>query len=125
MMISSLSKTLKDKTGKTGETLVETLVALTIAGLAMIMLAMAIGVGSNIVSQSRTVESNYYNTTDALAERPSSGAASGKVSVTDGDSNTVDINVSYISSDTAGEDGETNLPGGVEGVTYWANELKG
>lgn len=55
------------KRGAIGETLVETLVAMLVAGLAMIMLAMAIGVAQHIIKESGEAADAYYAETGSLA----------------------------------------------------------
>lgn len=50
-----------------GETLVETLAAVVVAALGMLMLVMAISVGTNMIKQSDAAARDYYAASDALA----------------------------------------------------------
>ncbi len=49
-----------------GESLVETLVAVAVSGLAMLALTMAVSVSTNIIQKSEAMADDYYAATDAL-----------------------------------------------------------
>lgn len=65
-----VSKKLK---GQSGETLTETLVALLIAALALVMLAGMISSTTRIVTQSKTTMNSYYDGNNVVAEQGTSG----------------------------------------------------
>ena len=88
--------------GQGGETIVETLIALLISALALMMLAGAVNAGMRLVENSRAHMETYYQENNSLAAR-AAGSASGSltVSVTDllpktGDA---DITVNYWVND--------------------------
>lgn len=101
-----------------GETLVETLVAILISTLAMIMLSSAIGTARNIVFSSREAIDDYYTADTALASgvRSSNGVGwngSTKIGINIG-GNELDsqvTNVAYVSE---------RLPGNATGISYRA-----
>lgn len=67
-----------------GETIIETLCALTVAGLAGVILVMAIGSASNVVSATSDAAEGYYEADSALADDAVSSAnvSSGTAEVT-------------------------------------------
>lgn len=58
---------------RAGESISETLVALLISALALVMLAGAIGASSRIVTRSRTQLKKYYNGNEVLVTTPTQG----------------------------------------------------
>lgn len=86
-----MSRTLLKKlSNERGETIIEVLVALTIAGLAMVMLAMAISVGFNILNKTETARNDYYESSAELVDvLAGSGGSDASVSVS---CDTLDIN---------------------------------
>ena len=112
---TSLKKKLAGRSGQAGETLVEVLVAMTVAGLSMIMLAMAIAVSSNIVTQSAEAADDYYATSANMATL-SSGTATGNITVAmNGETPGTSVSVKYYKND--------NMPGGGSAVSYEATTL--
>ena len=59
---------------RSGETIAETLVALLISALALVMLAGAISSAARVVTQSETAMQTYYQSNNALAEPTGSSA---------------------------------------------------
>ena len=97
-----------------GETLVEVMAALLVAGLSILMLAMAVSVSAHLVSQNKDVASRYYASTDALiagAATSEGTSGSGTVAVTakTGGFSSGAVSVSFV---------EEELPGGASGVSY-------
>ena len=96
------------RSGQAGESITEVLVAMTVAGLALVMLAMAITSAFNIVSNSGTVATTYYAGNNALASPSSSSSA--QMTVTGGPdsatspSATISVNYTDASSSTPGSD---------------------
>ena len=115
-----IKKKLAGRRGNVGETLVEVLVAMTVAGLAMIMLAMAIAVSSRIVTQSAHAADTYYEESDNMAA-PTSGSATltvkstgfGELPGVTTDTTVNSLNY-YLYED---------MPGGGSGVSYEATTL--
>ncbi len=56
-----------------GETLIETLAAVIVAGLGMLMLVMAVAVAANMIRQSDEAATRYYAASDALAAQSVEG----------------------------------------------------
>ena len=113
----TLMKKLRGRSGKAGETLVETLVALTVAGLSMIMLAMAISVSTGIIARGAETANTYYSDNSALANTALS--SDGTVSVERGASvggSTSQVSVKY--------NVDSDIPGGGTAVSYEATEYK-
>ena len=111
---SPLAK-VRGKRGKRGESLTEVLVAVTIGGLALIMLAMAISTASHMAMQSRAFMNDYYEANNAavasdaesigagtVALASSSGSESGSVALV---SSGEELNVSYYENSEAGASG--------------------
>lgn len=73
---------MKKLKNRRGETLAETLVAMLIATLAMMILAGAIGTASNLVARSRTWMENYAKKNLALERRGADYDFRGKVQFT-------------------------------------------
>lgn len=101
-----------------GETLVETLVAILISSLAMIMLSSAIGTAKNIVFSSRGAIDDYYTADAALASGVNSsnglvwdGKVKVKVTIGDTTLDAQEANVAYVSE---------KLPGSTNGISYKA-----
>ena len=116
MILDMLKKKFAGRAGQAGESLGEVLVAMTVAGLAMIMLAMAISVSTNIVSTSDQVEKDYYSGNSTLINM-SINNGSVEVAV-DGESSGTSIKVKYgVQEDIPGMQGDT-------AVAYEATELK-
>ena len=114
MFREALKKKLRGRTGKTGETLVETLVAMTVAGLSMIMLAMAISVSTGIIARGSETANNYYSDNSALAN--ASFSSTGTITVTrtgGGTPPTVDVKYNV----------DSDIPGGGTAVSYEATVL--
>lgn len=63
-MLHRLFKRLR---GCSGETIVEALVAVLISGLALLMLATAVGTATRVVTTTRDAIEKYYNASDRLA----------------------------------------------------------
>lgn len=85
-----------------GETISETLVALLIAALALVMLAGVVSSASRIVTQSRESLDAYYDECDEMVLSYGSGGSTGSVTITgDGISAVAGIteDVSYIEND--------------------------
>ena len=80
---------------RAGETIAETLIALLIASLALVMLAGAIASAVNVITRSNETMAEYYNQDNALAQRAS--AVSGSATVTVG---TGTRSVTYYVNDT-------------------------
>ena len=114
-----LLKKIAGRSSQRGESLVEVLVAMTVAGLAMIMLAMAIAVSSGIVHKSAEAEEAYYLGNADLVVMVKSGA-SVTVTANYGESDLTEqpIAVKYGDQD--------NIPGMEHetAVAYEATELK-
>ena len=113
MLFEELRKKLAGRSGQAGETLVETLVAMTVAGLSMIMLAMAIAVSSGIITRGATAAEAYYSGDSALVSATETGES---VQVTRQASGATTIAVKYGQHE--------DLPGGGTAVSYEATELK-
>lgn len=97
-----------------GETLVEVLASVLVAGLSILMLGMAISVSMNLVSQNKDVASGYYASTDALASGTATAegkSGSGTVNVVANGSGFAGgtVDVTYV---------EEELLGGTSGVSY-------
>ena len=109
--MAPLLNTLRAKArSKSGESLVEALVAVLVSGLAMLMLSMAVTSSANIISKGADTARDYYEASNGLVEM--SHTTDGTVKVTDNlvsaDSHT-EIDVEYSKED---------LPGGETGVSY-------
>lgn len=92
---------------RSGETIAETLVALLIAALALVMLAGAIQAGTHIIDRSRDTFSDYYAQNEHLVKMDASGSGTDTARVTatsrfDGytDSETFNLTVTTITNDT-------------------------
>ena len=100
--------------GTSGETLVEALVAMLVAGMALIMLAMAIGTAQNIIKAGNDKADEYYGETSTLAKHEAESGDGFTVTVTGPGtgpgSETQNVSVSYAEA----EDGSV--------VAYWASE---
>lgn len=95
-----------------GETLIETLFGILIAGLSIVLLSMAITSASRLVIKTRDMAETYESSTRALA--PGAGTSSSTVEITSsgnfGESyNGTSVDVTYA---------QGNLPGSITGVTY-------
>ena len=109
------------RSGQAGESITEVLVAMTVAGLALVMLAMAITSAFNIVSNSGTVATTYYAGNNALASPSSSSSA--QMTVTGGPDGATSTASATISVDYT--DASSSTPGSDVIVSYKATELKG
>lgn len=67
-----------------GESIAETLIALLISSLALVMLASMISSTSNMLSQSKIAMNKYYTEINKLAEQSDSRTDGSEVVVTDG-----------------------------------------
>ncbi len=67
-----------------GESIAETLIALLISSLALVMLASMISSTSNILSQSKNAMNNYYTEINKLAEQGESSSDDSAVAVSEG-----------------------------------------
>ncbi len=87
-----------------GESISETLVALLIAALAMVMLAGAIGAASTIILGSRKKMKDYYDSNAGIVSMSSSETASGTITITDdstsGKITITPINVTFYKNET-------------------------
>lgn len=114
------------KRGTRGESLTEVLVAVTIGGLALIILAMAISVSSHMAMDSRSAMDRYYTANNAAVAGSSESLGTGTVSLTpEGGAGSVAIvsgsqpaNVTYYGNDAVGASGivmydtSASAPGG-------------
>ena len=93
-----------------GETITEVLVAMVIAGLALLMLATAIAAATNIISNSRQSMETYYKASNGLAEYSEQASAGGVTKM----SGSVTVKVSGDTGTGAtislGGDGGTSVP---------------
>ena len=116
-----LRKALANKvSSQAGETLVEALVALTVAALCLVMLAMTIAVSTKFVAEGAVTADNYYAQSNVLAMAPADGTASIRVTVSGDGSATA-------TSSTVAVDYELyeNIPGGGDAVSYRATGSAG
>ena len=95
---------IKDKLkGQSGESIGETLVALLIAALALVMLAGAISASLGVVNKGRDKLEDYYSANEAINKREGSGSNVSKgIKITDS-SGIIDIqecDITYFSNDT-------------------------
>lgn len=94
-----------------GETLIETLIGLLIAGLSIVMVSAAIATASRLIIKTRDMAETYEVSTQTLA--PGTGTSSGTVTITPESGNKLSyggtVNVTYT---------ESELPGSKTGVTY-------
>lgn len=82
-----MKRMMKKLRSRAGESIGETLVALLISSLALVMLAGAIGAAARMVTRSKTAMEAYYATDKGMVERAASaGAGTGSVALsgTDG-----------------------------------------
>ena len=97
------SSCLKKLRSRAGESIAETLVALVISALALLMLAGAITSASRVVERSKAAMTNYYEADNALAQ---TATKKGDVSITikdDADSiSQTFVDVPYYLNDTLG-----------------------
>ena len=68
---------IKKLSSRRGESIGETLVALLISALALMMLAGAVSSALNLVSKSKLVMDDYYHANNAVAERAEATAVNG------------------------------------------------
>ena len=68
--------------GKRGESLTEVLVAVTIGGLALIILAMAISTASHMATQSRNAMNDYYAANNEAITSDAASVGTGTVTLT-------------------------------------------
>lgn len=73
----------KKLNSNSGESISETLVALLIAALAMVMLAGAIGAATSIILGSRKKMKDYYDSNIGIVAMNGSTTASGSITITD------------------------------------------
>ena len=100
---------------RAGETLVEALVAMLVAAMALLMLAVAIGAGGNLIQVSRTQQQTYNQANTNLVTVNSAEASKASVTVT---TKFVDSSLAN-SSQTVNVDYVVEpLPGGDDGVSY-------
>ena len=111
----------ESRAGQAGETLVEALVAMTVAGLCLIMLAMAMAVSVNIVTRSTDTADRYYQANNALASQTGTEAGSVQVTTEAGTISATATTTGPISVDC---DVNEDLPGGGDAVAYRAKEYK-
>lgn len=75
-------KSLRKKLGSTaGESLVEVLVSLLIAALAILLLGQSVSASVNMIRNSGKAMEDYYAAANVLAERPSGSVMSGEATV--------------------------------------------
>lgn len=72
---------MKKLRSKAGETIAETLIALLISALALMMLAGAIAAANRIITRSDEVMHNYYEANDVMIQKPSTSVSNSHVSV--------------------------------------------
>lgn len=91
---------------RTGETIAETLVALLISALALIMLAGAISTTSRIVTESENKMQEYYTANNGLAEPSGKDGSLTILTIADNEGKgvilfgtTSDINIAYSKND--------------------------
>ena len=70
---------------RAGESISETLVAVLISALALVMLAGAITTASRLVTQSRNRLESYYEANNVMAEMPDSDGVASSVYITESD----------------------------------------
>ena len=93
---------IKDKlSGQSGESIGETLVALLIAALALVMLAGAISASLGVVNRGREKIGAYYTANETINKRNGSGSymANG-ITITDSSSNTQQYSITYYNNGT-------------------------
>ncbi len=88
---------LKKIRSKAGETIAETLVALLIAALALVMLAGAITSGTSAITRSKKKLDEYYKESESVAQRASGGT--GTVTITATGVNLPAYSVNYYKND--------------------------
>lgn len=116
-MLKAIRNKFIGKSGQAGESLVEVLCAMLVAGLALMMLAMAISVSSNLITQGEETAKNYYQSNNNLVNATHTADAKMQVVVGAGDSANPCSTDSSISV-KAGT--KQDLPGGKKAVTYEA-----
>lgn len=95
MSLKELQKKLKNQSG---ETIGETLVALLIASLALVMLASMIQTTVNVVKKSETMMTQYY---EAESEMETASSGSATISITDAEGSlSVSESIKYAENST-------------------------
>ena len=88
-----------------GETIAEVLVAMTIAGLALLMLAMVIATSSSIITKSRDNMADYYKTANQIAAYQAGGTVTevtgGSVHITSTGGTAVKLSPAQTTTDIA------------------------
>lgn len=102
--------------GKRGESLTEVLVAVTIGGLALIILAMAISVSSHMAMNSRTVMEKYYDANNAAVAGSADSLGTGTVALKQADGSSVPL---VSSSQTVGVTYYGNSEGGASAIVLY------
>ena len=106
-----MNKIVKKMTSQAGESIGETLVALLISALALVMLAGAVSSGMRIVTNSKEKMDIYYQVNNAVAERAATAPSIDGMK-TQGFKGTLSVNITNL------------LPIGktLPQVDYWKNE---
>lgn len=100
--------------GERGETITETLVAVLIGGLALLMLAVVMATSNHIISDSKNAMNDYYGNTNQIALASGSGTKSGTVTLSvvgDTTGSSITKDVTYSIDKVAGK----------TVVAYWAS----
>lgn len=104
------SKAIKKLSSQAGESIGETLIALLISALALMMLAGAISSAMRIVTNSKDRMDDYYQVNNAIVEREITAPVIDGTALT-GFTGTFNVSIDKLLPD------EMTLP-----VTYWKNE---
>ena len=101
-MNDKIRKKLKSRSG---ESIGETLVALLISALALVMLAAAISAASGIVIRSRTKLDDYYKANETIVIQMTAGGTSGSITIKDESGSIADQSkdVTYYKNDEFGK----------------------
>lgn len=105
-------KALRKLKSRTGESLVEVLVSLLIAALALTMLASTIATSSKIITQSKDKMEDYYDQNNAMAGQSQDGALTAALTISGSDVSLTGDDLS-ISFSINTEVGSTKV------VSYW------
>lgn len=105
------NRVLKKLYSQSGESIGETLIALLISALALVMLAGAVSAGMRIVTNSKAKMDEYYTVNNAIVARATTAPTVKGTAAPGFSRNTLTVNVSNL------------LPTGtIPPATYWKNE---
>ncbi len=96
-MKKTQEKLKKKLRSRAGESLAETLVALLVAAVALVMLAGAVTAATGVIAKSQYKLDTYYGSAESMTNRTSGTSFASGIQITDG-SNSKDVNVTCYSN---------------------------